>query len=282
MSDPHLPTEMLDHIVDHLHDTEDALRSCCLVSKSWIPRTQKHLFADIKFPTEANLQSWKKSFPDPSVSPAYYANTLSIGCPHAVTAADVGEGGWITGFSRVTHLEVGSQGLLAGAWFSFIPFHGFSPVVKSLCVSVPTISSRRVLGLVLSFPLLEDLAVMTRYETLSDKTGGTRKDETPTAAQLSNPPTFTGSLKLLLGRGTKQFTHRLLSLPGGIHFRKLNLTCSHAEDLSMTTSLVEGCSHSLESLDITCSLRSMSIRHLRPCDNLLIFLGGSMPASIDY
>jgi hypothetical protein len=38
-----LPAEMLDHVVDHLYDTEDALRNCCLVSKSWIPRTRKHL-----------------------------------------------------------------------------------------------------------------------------------------------------------------------------------------------------------------------------------------------
>jgi hypothetical protein len=282
MSDPRLPTEMLDHIVDHLHDTEDALRSCCLVSKSWIPRTRKYLFADIKFPTGANLQSWKTTFPDPSTSPARYADTLSVGCPHAVTAADAEEGGWITGFSRAVHLEVDSRGLLYGTRFSLIPFHGFSLVVKSLCVYTPVILARRVLGLVLSFPLLEDLAVKTYFET-SDNTDGLGEDETPTTAQPSGSPRFTGSLKLLLGGGTKQFTHRLLSLPGGIHFRKLNLTCSHVEDLSMTPSLVEGCSHSLESLDIdiTCSLSSMSIQHLRPRDSSLLFLGGSMPASID-
>jgi hypothetical protein len=118
MSDPRLPTEMLGHIVDNLHDTEDALRNCCLVSKSWVPRTRKHLFADIKFPTKANLRSWKKTFSDPSTSPAHYANTLSIGYPHAVTAADVGEGGWITGFPCTVHLEVGSRGLLAGSFRS--------------------------------------------------------------------------------------------------------------------------------------------------------------------
>ena len=40
MSNLHLPAETLDHIVDHLHDTKDALRNCCLGSKSWVPRTE--------------------------------------------------------------------------------------------------------------------------------------------------------------------------------------------------------------------------------------------------
>ena len=31
MSNPHLPTEILDRIIDHLHDTEDTLRNCSLV-----------------------------------------------------------------------------------------------------------------------------------------------------------------------------------------------------------------------------------------------------------
>jgi hypothetical protein len=73
MSDPHLPAEMLDHIVDHLQDTEYALRSCCLVSKSWIPRARKHLFFDIVFHTAKRLELWKETFPDPSTSPACYA-----------------------------------------------------------------------------------------------------------------------------------------------------------------------------------------------------------------
>ena len=34
MSNLHLPAEILDHIVHHLRDAEDALRSCCLASKS--------------------------------------------------------------------------------------------------------------------------------------------------------------------------------------------------------------------------------------------------------
>jgi len=38
-SNPYLPPEILDYIVDLLHNSPNALKECCLVSKSWIPRT---------------------------------------------------------------------------------------------------------------------------------------------------------------------------------------------------------------------------------------------------
>ena len=125
MSDPRLPAEMLDLIIDHLHDTTHALRDCCLVSKLWVPRTRNHLFADIEFPTTNSLKSWKKMFPDPSMSPAHYAKTLSVGNLGIATVTDVEAGGWIGGFSRVVHLRLGR--LDFGDWsvISLVPFHSY-------------------------------------------------------------------------------------------------------------------------------------------------------------
>ena len=60
---PDLPPELLDHIVDFLHDNQTALRNCCLVSKSWIPRARKYLFAAIEFHREETLKSWRETFP---------------------------------------------------------------------------------------------------------------------------------------------------------------------------------------------------------------------------
>ena len=105
MSNPHLPAELLDHIVDLLYDCETALRNCCLVSKQWIPRSRRHLFADITFDTEKQLKSWKETFPDPSTSPGHYARSLYVNF-FKVTAADAEAGGWIRGFSRVVFLTV--------------------------------------------------------------------------------------------------------------------------------------------------------------------------------
>jgi hypothetical protein len=108
MPNPHLPAELLDNIVDHLHDTEDALRSCCLVSKSWIPRTRRHLFARIdSLPHRAVTWNHGKTRfqilpPLLRVTPHVYP----LHSPLDVTPADAEEGGWISTFSRVVHFKV--------------------------------------------------------------------------------------------------------------------------------------------------------------------------------
>jgi hypothetical protein len=257
MSDPHLPAEMLDHIVDHLHDTEDALRNCCLVSKSWIPRSRKHLFANIVFLTVETLQSWKEMFPDPSTSPACYTKSLLVDCSQVVTAADAESGGWITGFSRVEHLMLDSQGLLSDS-SSLVPFHGFSPTLKSLDISFPLHPSLWIIKLIVSFPFLEDLVVSVLYANDDDDAY-----ELLPATQPSRLPMFTGSLEVNILGGMESFTRRLLSLPGGIHFQKLTLTYFREEHIPSVVALVEGCSYSLESLDIY-DARGTHVRHLRP------------------
>jgi hypothetical protein len=257
MSNSHLPAEMLDHVVDHLHDARDALRNCCLVSKSWVPRARKHLFADIWFPTATRIQSWKATFPDPSTSPACYADALFIDCSQVVTAVDAEAGGWIRGFSRVEHLEVGTHTTdpdFNESVTPLVPFHGFSPALKSLRVVVPHPLPSQIFNLISSFPLLEDLAVIIIHNG-----DGSERDEMPPAARPLSPPMFTGSLELYLRGGMKPITRRLLSLPGGIHFRELIWTWFYDEDLSLMMALVERCSHTLQSLSIICNLISTSI-----------------------
>ena len=275
MSNPHLPPEILDHIVDHLHDTKYTLRNCCLVSKSWIPRARRHLFADIKFHLTKDLELWKKAFPDPSTSPARYAEALLIRCPEAVADADAEAGGWITAFSRVAHLWLQSWVIGSTSSAPFAPFHRLSPVVKSLYVELDTLESPHIFDLILSFPLLEDLTMNIHYKALIED------DDSPdwplTSAQPSSPQMFTGSLKLLLMGGVKRVTHWLLSLPGGIHFRKLIWGWTHEEHLSLMMALVEGCSQTLESLDIirTDPIIGTSIRclSLHKITHAVLFLG---------
>jgi hypothetical protein len=267
MSDPHLPADILDHVADHLHNKPETLKQCCLVSKSWIPRTRKHLFADIKLDAIRGLRSWKRTFPNPSTSPARYTKTLFVGSPNAVWAVDAEEGGWITGFSRVEHLALDSYVHDCGypqPATPFVPFHGFSPVMKSLHVKINGLPPSQIINLILSFPLLEDLAVTIIYG-ISDKTGGDSEGGGILAAtQPLTRPMLTGSLDLHLMDEGKHFTRRLSSLPGGIHFQKLTLTCIYEADLSLMTALVEGCSDTLESLNITLDIRGMSSWHLRP------------------
>ena len=260
MSNPCLPPEIPDCITDLLHDQPKTLERCCLVSKSWVPRTRKHLFADIGLRDEKHLKLWKKTFPDPSTSPAHYAKTLFVGRPQAIVAADAEPGGWIRGFSGVVNLRVGSQVLSTERSIYLIPFHGLSPGIKSLHLTVPTLPPSRIINLISSFPLLEDLAihVTTSYGIVTDDADS--PDRPLTATQPYSSPTFTGSLELYIRGGMQPVTSRLLSLPIGIHFRELALRWFYEADCLMTMVLVERCSHTLESLHIAV-LSCTSVQH---------------------
>ena len=256
MSCLQLPAELLDLIVDLLHDTRCALMNCCLVSTSWIPRSRKHLFATITFHTEERLQSWKKAFPNPSTSPAHYTETLFVECSLVVTAADAEAGGWVTAFSHVVNLEVSGRELPTRRLaVNLAALHGLSPVVKSLRMNITHITSSQVFDLILSFPLLESLALVAHQEPFTDNGDGS--DGRESVARPSSSHMFTGSLEILPWGGMKPITHRLLSLPSGIHFRRLSVTWNREEDILLTTALVEGCSHTLESLKITCHCASI-------------------------
>ena len=259
MSNPYLPPEILDYVVDLLYDYPNVLERCCLVSKSWIPRTRKHLFAEIRLHDKKDLESWKTVFPDPSTCPAYFTKSLHVGCARAVTAADAEPGGWLTGFSHIVHLGVETEELYPGeSPVSLVPFHGFSPVIKSLHLGSIDLPPSRIFNFVLSSPLLEDLTVSCHGIPEDD---GDSSDGPATVDQPSNTPLFTGSLELppLCG-GLAPIAGRLLSMPGGIHSRKLVLGCFCEEDLLLARALVGECSHTLESLNITCFWLRTSIR----------------------
>ena len=125
MSNPDLPPELLDHVVGLLHNVTDELKNCCLVSKSWIPRTRKHLFADVAF-------SCPSTFPNPFTSPVCYARSLLIKCPQVITTMDVEEDGWIPTFPRVVHLKVETWKVAVESVIWLLPLHGFTPVIRSL------------------------------------------------------------------------------------------------------------------------------------------------------
>lgn len=105
MSNSRFPQEITDYIVDLLHDEPGALRQCCLVCRSWIPRTRKHLFGTIRFRTSTDLEAWKKAFPNPHNSPAHYTHSLGVDCPGVIAAVSE-ECGWIQSFSNVVQLKI--------------------------------------------------------------------------------------------------------------------------------------------------------------------------------
>jgi len=154
----HLPPEMLDHVADQMRDDPTALKTCCLVSKSWIQRTQKHLFAQIGFYASCpSVESWKNAFPDPMHSPAHHTRSISIRHPHLITASDVDT---ILTFCNVERLDVITVGC-PDARISLAPLHGLFPILRSLYLSFISLPDSEIFALICSFPLLQDLTLVS-------------------------------------------------------------------------------------------------------------------------
>ena len=229
-----LPPEIFDLIIDHLRDEPAALKTCCVVSKSWVPRTRSHIFACVEFDASRSpVELWEKTFPDPSNSPAHHTRKLFVHGIPVVNVVGAGVGGWIQTFHNVTHLEF--TGLDRA---SLVPFHGLSPAVKSLRLDY---STTQVFDLICSFPLLEDLALVDPYHE-ADEDGW----NTPLTS-----PKLTGSLDLLTFGTTRFITCQLLDLPGGLHFSRIYVTFSDGGEAKLMTDLVSGCSDTLETLIVT-------------------------------
>ena len=273
---PNIPPEVLDHTVDFLHDDQEALKKCCIASKSWIPRTRTHLFARIELRSAVKLELWKRMFPDNSNSPAHHTHTLLLRCPEVATAADAGDDSWIHAFSRVTQLLVQAYPTnLKGLEVSLIPFRRFSPILKSLCLYSSSLQNSQIFDLISTLPHLEDLALTVN----GIRDDASNFDAPPAVGQPS--PAFTGTLHLAISGKIEPIVRWLLGLPDGLHFRKLVLSRLDGEDLQSATALVAGCLYTLECLVVTYQPGSAFILlpHFTSCPPSV--LGGSCPISID-
>ena len=235
---PSLPQEILDLITDHLRDEPKVLKTCCLVSTTWVSRTQKYLFAQINLhPIHSRLSRWRETCPDPTNSPAHNTQTLSILYPVPITAVDTDT---LRTFCSVVHLRLDTNSW-TDARMPLMPLHGFSPVVTSLHLSFTHLQNSEIFNFICSFHLLEDLTLVSR-------------DARSKQEAWNSPPTsprLTGSLKLDLKDGLQSVTDRLLDLPDGLHFKSVTVPWLVPEDVASTTNLVSRCSETLEYLTIT-------------------------------
>ena len=225
-----LPPEMHDFIVDFLHDERAALNACCLVSKSWVPRTRRHLFAHIEFQDDPpSIFPWMTTFPDPSNSPAHSTRSLVIRGSLATAAPCVS---WIRAFSSIVRLHLDFDGS------HLTPLHGFSHTLKSLHLNYRApLPPSEIFGFVCSFPLLEDLLLAPLCDNA-------------TVHEWSVPSTsskFTGTLRLRTLFSVDPIIRYLMELPDGLRFTRIELFCISG-DAESVTNLVSSCSGTLKSL----------------------------------
>ena len=232
-----LPQEILDLIIDDLHDEPAALKACCLVSSAWVHRTRNHLFARIEFNTfTCPIGRWRETFPDPTNSPAHNARALSIRFPKCITASNVD---LFRTFRNVICLNVESDSMIRHE-ATLVPLHGFSTVLRSLRLVSTFFADSEVFDLVCSLPLLEDLALVFRTPWRPQEWTRPRTS-----------PRLTGSLELYVEGGFQSITDHLLRFPNGLHFRRLAVWLVTSQNIKPVEDLMSRCSDTLESLSIT-------------------------------
>jgi len=232
-----LPPEILDHVIDQLPDDVTTLKACCLVSRSWIQRARKHLFANLSFDASTpRLELWKNTFPDSTNSPAHHTRTLFISYPDFIRAPDT-----ILTFCNVERLDV-IAGRSNDARISLLPLHGSFPILRSLYLSFYSLPDSGILDFICSFPLLEDLTLDCFGYGYSVQRGNAP----------STSPRLSGSFKIKAGfEAARSIVRRLLDLPNGIHFAKISVPWVSEKDVRSTMDLVLGCANTLQSIDIT-------------------------------
>ena len=246
MVQPPIPPEIIDGIIELLHDDKGALKQCSLASKQWASHSQRYLFSAVEISSSGDLEGWKKTFPDSATSLAYYARSLTVRPTRLVTESDGIDGGWIKPFTNVQRLELWNRVPPENPipTVSLTPFHAL-PSVKSLFLTLTTVSSLEVVNLICSLPLLEDLGINALNTEINDIDGD--------ILQPVNPPPLTGTLHLHLGvkRVANILSH--VPVPGGLHFRKIILDgypWEAEKGLEYAPDLVERCSNTLEHIEI--------------------------------
>lgn len=255
MANLSLPPKILDNIVDFVRDCPEALRECCLVARSWVPRTRAYLFARVHFNSFQDLRSWESTFPDPFNSPAFYTHTLLFFCCSADMVEAVARSHCIKTFSNVVQLELW---ILASSHETqmFLPtFYGFAPGLKYLCIDSSCLPLLQVFTLVRSFPNIETLSLTSRGLLLGN-------DYDPQIGWVqpvehSILPTSLGYLKLEIPEQVGVVIIRLLEIRNGIHLKRLFVRCASNNDLEWTEEFLLKSCNALESLSVECLFPGM-------------------------
>lgn len=183
-------------------------------------------------------------------SPSYHTRVLTVECD----PGDIEDNNWVRGFSRVERLVVDDS----HTFIPFSQFHQLAPSLKSLLVVSLSFPQSQIFALICSLPFLEDLALIGD----SDPIEIGESDDTLALAPTS--PTLTGTLDIFLSEGVAGVLRGLLDLPGGLRFRRVELSWCSELDLPQVVELVTACSGTLEYFDLACGIDDEDV--LAPID----------------
>ena len=239
---PRIPQEIIEEILDHLVDDSHSLRSCALVSRSWVPPCQRYLFHSILF-TSIRMARWLKAFPVPEDSPAHRVRHLlfSIGRYDDVPETFFG---YIPWFANVEGVTLSKHEKFHPLWIP--PFWRLPESVTSLTVGPHTGTKLvQIRDIMAELPNLDDLSLsgslLAADSMASPGVGGVLRGR------------FGGRLRLLRGSACEPgVVDMLLEVPNGLHFTEVQIQ-SMSECLLSTVRLAEACNKTLVKLSYTVS-----------------------------
>ena len=231
---PRVPQEIIDEILHHL--TTDSrfrtLRSCALVSKSWVPSCRRRLFHTILF-TSKDMVRWVETFPVPEESPAHHVRDLrlSIGGRNSVPEKFLEYTPWFTNVEGVSFFQ---QNRSQPLW---IPsFWRFPQSVTSLTINADRVFLSQIQNIMAQLPNLDDVVLSGTLAAVDERT-------LPGIGTASKGR-FCGRLRLIGGNPGGSVAKMLSEIPTGFNFTEVRISGRHS-CLPSTERLVEACGRTL-------------------------------------
>ena len=246
MSLPYLPQEIKDQVIDLLHDDDETLRNCALVSRSWLRQSQKHIFDEVQIvyhllmkwcrniaPGEDGLSSFTRKLHVSHRSPREFETVM----PH------------LSSFKRVVSLVISDYDCMDLDNEPYLPiapdkYYGhFGESIRSLHLLYPSESLGALLPLINLFPHLESL-------TIEGFMAAGEEHPAPPSPSSSNPTAFKGKLHLrLLAGNDMHILSKLAKYP--LQYDYLSIGGSSREFGVHLNNLISACSRTLKTLDIS-------------------------------
>ena len=245
---PRIPQEIIDQILDHLAADSDSfrLRSCALVSKSWVPSCQHHLFHTILF-TSTSIVRWLETFPVPEDSLIHHVRELcfSIG-KHDDIPERFFE--YILRFTNIEKMALVGEVDLLRLWTP--PFWRLPQSVTSLTISSNTATRLvQIRDVMAQLPNLDNLSLcgpLLEVDRMSLLGIGTILKGR-----------FGGKLRLRRGYAHRGTVDMLLEVPTGLHFTEVHIFTPQ-ECLLSTVRFAEACAKTLVKLSYVVSIQCKS------------------------
>ncbi|KAF9645584.1 hypothetical protein BDM02DRAFT_492760 [Thelephora ganbajun] len=244
--DSRVPQEIIDEILDHLvvglgsepKSLETTLRSCSLVSKSWVPSCRRHLFHAVYF-NVTYMKRWVKTFPVPEESPAHHVRDLCLLPGRYYDAPEFFERTqWFTNAKKMT--VFGDVPL--SSWLGIPSFAKLPQTVTSLTIRARTVDLVQMRDVIARLPNLDDLSLSGSV---------TKRGRSFLGLGTTLRARFGGKLQLRGGHPYGKVVDMLLEVPTGLHFTEVHVYTNRG-CLPTTVRLAEACGETLVRLLYGC------------------------------